>query len=167
MPSQVFPVLALATLGGLIHLAALFGLTWLPPTRAKPMRIWLLSTLIPLIAIFAIALRVGEVGWLALGVMIAAVPISFMVWTVLHWGATTTMWRIIRNSDAPLSLVEWQATVSDGRPTSDLIENRLALLGQVRLVRAAVCSQEWSRTLLGDAVVRVTSLFALRKAKAG
>lgn len=160
-------MLALAILGGMIHLSSLVSLTWLPPTRGKPMHVWLVSTLVSFLAIFAIALRVGEVGWLALGVTIAAMPISFMVWTVLHWGATTTMWRMIRNSDAPLSLVEWQAIVSDGHTASDLIKNRLKLLERVHLVELAAPSQEWSRTALGDAVVRVTSPFALREAKGG
>lgn len=166
MITLVLYMLSLVVLIGIVHVAALAVLTWLPPFQGKPMRVWIASISLSLLLSLIAAIRLGPVGWLSLGLVIAAIPLSFMTWSVLHWGATVTMWRVIRNTNTPLDLGEWQACVTKGNFKGNLVENRLILLKRTRLVRISRNVPGWERTTLGNSLVCLSRAFSDRYPKA-
>lgn len=152
--------LALATACGGIHVTLLIALCWAPPTRGRPLQAWTASIAATIVLSIFIAIHLGYSGWLVTGLLIAATPVSFMVWSVLNWGATVTMWRVIRRTDVPLRLDIWQEVVSSGCSVPELVANRLLLLKRMHLIKESVPSRNWVRTPMGNAVDRLTAPFA-------
>ena len=157
-------LLATTVVAGVVYAVLLWALGWLPPLSLKPMLVWGVATALILAALLANAVvQRSTAASLAFVLGLAAVPFSFMFWSVLHWGASVTMWRVIRTSDADLTLEEWSRRVAGGAPMTAMVDNRLDLLRRLRLIHPAPQSGVNEVTTIGLLLVRITSPLRARQ----
>jgi hypothetical protein len=157
-------LLATTVIAGTIYVVLLWALGWLPALALKPMLEWGVATALTLAALLVNAVvQQSTAASLAFVLGLAAVPFSFMFWSVLHWGASVTMWRVIRTSDTDLTLEEWSQRVAGGAPMTAMVDNRLDLLRRLRLIHPVPQSGVNEVTIIGLLLVRITSPLRTRQ----
>lgn len=67
-------------------------------------------------------------------IIIGQLPLSFMVWSVIQWGASVGLVRALNQSKAPIAIERWIELSSFNEASVQLVENRIDLLRKLRLV---------------------------------
>jgi hypothetical protein len=67
-------------------------------------------------------------------IIIGQLPLSFMVWSVMQWGASVGLVRALNQAKAPIAIERWIELSSFNEASVELVENRIDLLRKLRLV---------------------------------
>ena len=71
-------------------------------------------------------------------IIIGQLPLSFMVWSVIQWGASVSLVRSLNQSRDPISMKRWIELSSFSESSVRLVENRINLLRKLGLVEKDV-----------------------------
>ena len=103
--------------------------------RHKPLLSWVVANLLGCLIIGVLFNWFSSRGMVAfLLIIIGQLPPSFMVWSVIQWGASVSLARSLNQSRDPISMERWIELSSFSESSVRLVENRINLLRKLGLV---------------------------------